>query len=424
MATGAPVLDRQRIRELFDLRSSYHLVSGGDFQEDPYPAWHRLRETGPVHEGTVHELTGYPRPATFPEGLPFPDRPHFSAFSFAACNEVFRDDSRFGSAPVPLPGQEAAGPAGGDNLITMNGRRHRSYRSLVQPSFIPGRAKWWIERWINEIVHGLIDGFAAEGRAELNVDFCAAIPVLTITGSFGISIADALDVRAAVRPDNPTQGGDLLRILTPIIASRRVEPQDDLVSVLVQAECSDEDGVTHQLSDTEIYRFAQLLLGAGSGTTWKQLGIVLTALFTHPEILAAVTADRGLLRPVIGEVLRWTPTDPMFARFVTEDTDFYGVRLPAGSVIHVCVAAANRDPARWDRPDVLDPSRRPQPNLTFGTGTHVCLGTHVARAEIDVAVGALLDRLPGLRLDPAVGPPRVIGMYERGPAEIPVLFDR
>jgi cytochrome P450 len=408
-------LDRDRLRELFDLRSSYNLLSGGDYADDPYPVWHELRERAPVHAGTVHELTGYPGDAMF-QGLPHPDRPHFSAFSYAACDAAYRNDELFASSP------QAVDPTGDDigvqsSMLSMGGAQHRRYRSLVQPSFVPARAEWWIRRWIERTVHLLVDGFAGEGRAELNVDFCAAIPVLTITGSFGVPVEQALVIRESLaRPEA------MVEILAPIVAARREEPQDDLISVLVQAEVADEDGVTHRLSDAEIYSFAMLLLAAGSGTTWKQMGITLTALLQRPEVLSAVRDDRTLLRGAIEESLRWMPTDPMFSRFVTRDVDFHGVHLPQGSVLHLCLGAANRDPARWERPDEFDIRRPPKPSFAFGGGPHVCLGMHVARAEMTVGIGALLDRLRGLRLDPDAEPPRFVGMYERGATEIPVVF--
>ena len=91
--------------------------------------------------------------------------------------------------------------------------------------------------------------------------------------------------------------------------------------------------------------------------------------------------------------------------------------------MHVCLAAANRDPARWDRADDFDPGRRQQVHLGFGGGSHICLGMHVARAEIGTAIGALVRRLPNLRLDVDAPPPRIIGMYERGPTSVPVRFD-
>jgi cytochrome P450 len=408
-------LDRGRLRELFDLRSSYNVHSGGDYTDDPYPVWRELRGRAPVHAGTVHELTGYQGSAIF-QGLPFPDRPHFSAFGYAACDSAYRTDEVFASSP------DAVDPAGDDigvesSMLSMGGAQHRRYRSLVQPSFVPARAEWWISRWIERTVHLLVDGFTAEGRAELNVDFCAAIPVLTITGSFGVPVEQALVIRESL-----TNPAAIVEILAPIVSARRESPQDDLISVLVEAELADDDGVTHRLSDSEIYSFAILLLSAGSGTTWKQMGITLTALLQRPDVLDAVREDRTLLRGAIEESLRWMPTDPMFSRWVTRDVDFHGVHLPKGSVLHLCIGAANRDPARWDRPDDFDVFRSPKPSFAFGGGPHVCLGMHVARAEMAVGIGALLDRLPNLRLDPDAEPPRFIGMYERGATEIPVVF--
>ena len=98
------------------------------------------------------------------------------------------------------------------------------------------------------------------------------------------------------------------------------------------------------------------------------------------------------------------------------------MHLPKGSVLHLCLGAANRDPARWERPDEYDITRPPKPTLGFGSGPHVCLGMHVARAEMTVGINALLDRLPNLRLDPDAEPPRYIGFYERGATAIPVVF--
>ena len=416
--TALAGLETERIREFFDLRSSYNEHSGGGYRDDPYPAWRALREKAEVHEGIVHELTGYAGPASF-AGLPHPERPHFSAFGFAACDEAFRNQEIFASSLSAI--DPVAGRGIDTSMLWMGGEQHRRYRALVQPSFVPSRAAWWMDRWITSTVGALVDGFADRGRAELNVDFCAAIPVLTITGSFGVPVAKALDVRAALRS---TMGGapdDLLAILAPIVAARREKPEDDLLSVLVEAELKESDGV-HRLSDPEIYSFAILLLMAGSGTTWKQMGILLATLLERPELLERIRSDRNLVKAAVEECVRWMPTDPMFARFVTRDVEFHGVSMPVGSVLHLCLGAANRDPARWVQPDAYDIDRKPMAHVGFGSGPHMCLGMHVARAEMSVALNTLLDRLPNLRLDPEAEPPRMIGMYERGATEIPVVW--
>ena len=334
------LLEPARLRELFDLRGSVYASRGGAFEDDIYPAFHRLRETGPVHPGIVGPLVGFHGDAFF-QGLPFPDRPHFSVFDYATCDAVLRDSATYSSTEHP-PGSEAA--LNEKMILNMDGTRHRRYRTLVQPSFVPKKARWWIEQWIDSTVHALIDAFESNGRADLNVEFCAAIPLLTITGSFGVSLPLALDIRAAVTADGLGLG-TFIDIVQPIIEARRLEARDDLISVLVHSEVQDEAGEVHVLSDDEILGFAFLLLAAGSGTTWKQMGIALTALLSHPDWLLASKDDPAVLRASIEESLRWTPTDPMFARFATRDTTLGGFDVPAGSPIHLCFGAANRDPS-------------------------------------------------------------------------------
>jgi cytochrome P450 len=422
VVTTLPGLDRERIRKLFDLRQKGDVRVGDQvysYTDDPYPTWHKLRSEGPVVEGTVHDLLGFHHNATF-QALPEPDRRHFSAFDFETCDKVFRDEVNFPSSAEPVDAR-AGGSAIDNSMLSMNGQQHRRYRALVQPSFVPKKAEWWISQWIHTTVHALIDGFIDDGKAELNVDFDAAIPVLTITGSFGIPVDDALTIRESLGRQCTDGLTALADYLMPIIADRRINPQDDLISVLCQAEV-DDDGV-HRLDDNEIFAFSHLLLAAGSGTTWKQMGITLTALLSNPEILNAVRDDRSLLRPAVEESLRWHPTDPMFSRYTGADVELCGVPIPKGSCVHLCLGAANRDPARWDDPDRYDPRRATRPALGFGGGPHLCLGQHVARAELHVAIDALLTRLPNLRLDPDAPQPTFIGMYERGPTEINAIWD-
>jgi cytochrome P450 len=415
MSGTQQLLDLDRVRELFDLAGNVHAYNGGHYREDPYPIWRDLRERAAVHQGTVHALSGVDADLLF-HGLPYPERPHYSVFTWAGCDAAYRNPDVFASSAEAVDLEEGEmGPT--NSMLSMGGAQHRRYRALVQPSFSPAKVRWWIENWIDTTVHTLIDQFEGDGRAELNVELCAAIPVLTITGSFGVPVAQALDVRESL-----AQPERIVEVLAPIVAARREAPADDLVSVLVESEITDEHGQTNRLTDAEIYSFSLLLLAAGSGTTWKQMGITLAALLQKPDLLGAVRSDRTLLRSVIEESVRWSPTDPMFSRWVTEDVDFFGVHLPRGSVLHICLGAANRDPDRWDRPDVFDPHRPAKPTLGFGGGPHACLGQHVARAEMMVAINALLDRLPNLRLDPDAEPPRLIGFYERGATAIPVRF--
>ena len=349
--------------------------------------WRQLRQEAAVHRGTLHGLTGYSGPVTF-QGLPFEDRPHFTAFTFAACDEALRDEGTFASSPtqVDLDHGELE-PL--NSLLTMGGSQHRRYRALVQPSFIPARMLWWIEKWIANTVDTLIDAFIEDGRADLNAQFCAALPVLTITSSFGVEVEQAIEMREAL-----TSPERMVPMLEPIVANRRHTPEDDLISLLVGSEIRDEDGGLHRLSDPEIYSFALLLLLAGSGTTWRQMGITLTALLQRPQVLEAVRSNPELLRAAMDESVRWMPTNPMFSRFVTEDVDFHGQHLPNGAVLHLALGAASRDSLRWERPDDFDPARPARPSLGFGGGPHICLGMHLARTQMQVAIAALLERLP------------------------------
>ena len=180
---------------LFDLRSSVYNRMGGAFDGDPYPGFHALRQSGPVHGAIPGPLVGFHGDAFF-QGLPFPDRPHYSVFDYATCDAVVHDQEHFSSS-THTPGADEHGVPD-SSILTMDGDRHRRYRPLVQPSFVPKRARWWIDKWIDGTVHALIDTFETNGRADLNVEFCAAIPLLTICGSFGISVQDALDIRSAV----------------------------------------------------------------------------------------------------------------------------------------------------------------------------------------------------------------------------------
>jgi cytochrome P450 len=421
------VLDRDRIRELFDLRG--HGDAGkANLYSNPYPEFHRLRETGPVHEGGLADLVGW-KHNTVPRRSD-PSRRQFAVFDFDSCDRVLRDEVTFPSTPTTVD------PTGGggitNSMLYMGGKQHRRYRALAQPSFVPKKAEWWIVSWIRETVNSLIDGFEADHHAELNVDFDAAIPTLTITGSFGLAVEDALNIRSAAT--HGFQGGldALADFVMPIIEARRLEPRDDLISVLCQAEITDEDGVLHRLSDEEIFSFSHLLLLAGSGTTWKQIGITLFALLTRPETLDEVRNDRSLLRPAIEETMRWWPTDPVFMRWAASDVELGGVAIPAGSNIQVVLSAGNRDPLRWDNPDEYDIHRKPLPHVGFGSGPHLCIGQHVARAEIHSAVDGLLTRLPNIRLDPDAEQPALVGVidgvagggaYEMGVSELNVIWD-
>jgi cytochrome P450 len=418
--------EAERFRELYDVERHVMATDGGILVEDPYPAFAELQAKAGVHKGSVRELLGYP-----PGGLSQRrSGPVYSAFSFEANDIVLRENEVFSS--TFYAGLVTA--MFGRSILEMVGEEHRRYRALVQPAFSPKRAQWWIDKWIATLVDEAVSAFAPEGRAELNAQLCSRIPLQTITSSFGLNRKEALDFREGAEGAGMQAGSSAglealearqqrtTTMLRRVIEDRRVHPQDDLITKLVQSEI-DEDGQRHLLTDDEIYGFARLILTAGSGTTWRQLGILLVALLREPALLDAVRNDRNALRRAIDEAVRWEPTDPIFRRLATREVTLCGVEIPAGSVIEMNLGAANHDPTRWDDPERFDPYRSVKPSLGFAGGPHVCLGMHVARAEMWVAMNAVLDRLTNLRLDPEIPNVRIIGLEHRGPNGIPVRFD-
>jgi cytochrome P450 len=251
-----------------------------------------------------------------------------------------------------------------------------------------------------------------------------------MTAAFGMSFEEGIAFRRHMAqrvydrtPDGLNQARDSAgQILESVIGARQAEPRDDLISRLAQAEVEDDDSSCRKLELEEIASFCRLIVFAGGETTWRQLGIALFALLNHPKQLAAVREDRSLLKAAILESTRWH-SDALFPRKVMRACVLHGVELPAGAHLHVCIGAANRDPARWEAPNSFNIHRPYHRSVAFGAGVHSCLGQHVARQEVATAIGALLDRFPNLRWDPSKPPARITGsMSQRGPGELHVLL--
>jgi cytochrome P450 len=203
-----------------------------------------------------------------------------------------------------------------------------------------------------------------------------------------------------------------------VLAERRREPRDDLMSVLAHAEL---DGT--RLTDEEIFAFLRLLAPAGAETTYRSSSNLLFGLLSHPEQLDAVRRDRALVPQAIEEGLRWEPPLLGIMRTATRAVELAGVTIPEGGVVNVNLGSANRDETRWERPDQFDIFREPKQHLAFAFGAHRCLGMHLARAETEVLLDALFERLPNLRLDPAAEDVHVTGLIFRSPLALPVVFD-
>jgi cytochrome P450 len=315
----------------------------------------------------------------------------------------------------------------------MDGLRHRRYRDLIQAYFQPAAAgNWWREKVIIGLVDQLIGTFEKDGRVDLNSQFFSRLPMHTVTAGFGMSPSEGVEFRHHIQrstvhgipPGEMTAAmNDAGRVLEAVIRARQAEPQDDIISKLAHGMLEEEDGSQRRLTVEEISSFCRLIVFAGGGTTWRQLGITTFALLSNPDQLDAVIQDRSLLSNAILESVRWNPTDPVFPRKAKHDTTLHGVDIPKGAVMHLCLSSANRDPSRWENADKYDIHRPVNRSLAFAAGHHSCLGQHVARQEMMIALSALFDRFPNIRWDPSKPPAKLTGgMLQRGPGALHVLL--
>ena len=413
--------------DMFDIEKEA-ARSGSGVIEDPFPVWARLLEAGPVHRGTVAECMGLP---VEQQGLYIPGKEYYSVFGFGAISEVYTRKEDFGSGFYKEIGVTTML---GDMILAMDGLRHRRYRNVVQEFFQPDAAGSW---WRNTIIAGLVDEivgrFEKDGAADLNAQLCALLPMYTVTAAFGLSPQEGVEFRHHIQKGNNHDAPPAERmgefdkaiaIAENVIRQRQLDPKDDMISKLAFVELEEEDGSRRKLTVREICDFCRLIVFAGGGTTWRQLGITLFCLLNDREQLEAVRADRSLIPRAILESARWCPNDPMFPRQAIRDTELAGVAIPEGAVLHLCLAAANRDPSRWDDPTRFDVHRPVQRSLAFAAGHHSCLGQHVSREEMSGAINALLDRFPDIRWDPSQPPARISGgLLARGPDRLPVLLN-
>jgi cytochrome P450 len=204
--------------------------------------------------------------------------------------------------------------------------------------------------------------------------------------------------------------------LSPLLAQRKDDPTDDLLSKLVHAEVEG-----NHLTVEEVLSFLRLLLPAGAETTYRLTGSCLYAMLAHPEVYDEVRADRSAIELLIQETLRWESPVQFVSREPSEDVEISGHPVPAGAMMSVVVGSANRDERHYQEPDRFDLHRKNDDHLAFGFGEHFCAGSHLALLEARMALGALLDRLPDLRLDPDEEC-HVVGLAFRSPDRLPVRF--
>jgi cytochrome P450 len=286
---------------------------------------------------------------------------------------------------------------------------HTRLRSLVNKAFTPRRVAA-LEARVEEIVDRQLDHLTQTDSPEFMSQFAYPVPALVICELMGLPLADHTLIQScapalAARLDpspmrNPAKLAaadqavqQLSDYLLEVIAKRRADPGDDLLSGLITAE---EHG--NALDQDELVAMAILLLIAGHETTANLLGNGLVALLRHPEQWERLRADKSLDRPAVEELLRFDGPIQMTQRIALQDVEVGAAAIPSGSLAILCLSAANRDPAIFDQPRTLDLARDPNPHLGFGGGAHFCVGAALARMETRVALRAISDRLPHLSL--------------------------
>jgi hypothetical protein len=390
---------------------------------DPYPMYRELLKHNPVSWSPVLEVWIYTRYEDVDTIL---TRPGMSAdrrtgnnrFAQMQREQMERDrTSPFNRAPT---------------MLTTDPPDHTRLRRLVSKAFTP-RAVEDLRPRIQDIVNFLLDEAADAGEMDLVQALGYPLPVIVIAEMLGIPPEDRAKFKKWSDEIVATLGGpftpqsvldqaavsisELVQYLSEVIADRRKNPRDDLISGLVMAE--DEGNV---LTEEEIYSTTMLLLIAGNETTTHLIDNGMLALLKNPEQAELLRKDPGLIRPAVEELLRYIGPVQMTGRVIKEDMELGGQQVKAGQSAMAVLGAGNHDPAKWgEDAHLLDITRNPVDHLAFGDGIHFCLGAPLARAEAQIAIATLLERFPKLKLaaeEPEWGGTFII----RGVKSLPLRF--
>ncbi|MGW2281187.1 cytochrome P450 [Streptomyces sp. NPDC001770] len=368
------------------------------FVADPYPAYTALRAAGRVHwfEPTRQWLIPHYADVS---GL-LRDRRLGRTYLHRFTHEEF-------GRTAPPAAHEPFTTLNGEGLLDLEAPDHTRIRRLVSKAFTP-RTVERLAPTVRRLAAELVDTFVAEGGGDLLTAVAEPLPVAVIAEMLGVPESD----RALLRPWsaaicgmfelNPSEetaraavsaSTEFSAYLRELIAVRREKPGEDLISGLIAAHDEDE-----RLTEQEMISTCVLLLNAGHEATVNTTVNGWRTLFHHPEQLAALRADHGLLSTAVEELLRYDTPLQMFERWVLDDIEIAGTVVPRGSEVALLFGSANRDPERFADPDTLDLSRPDNPHITFGAGIHYCLGAPLARIELGSSFGELLRKAPGMQL--------------------------
>ncbi|MFJ9848306.1 cytochrome P450 [Streptomyces sp. NPDC101150] len=363
--------------------------------DDPHTAYAALRAAGPVHR-----IAGT-------DGNPAWLVTRYDDVRRALADPKLSLDKRH-AAPGGYRGF-ALPPALDANLLNMDPPDHTRVRRLVVKAFTPRRIDALREP-VRRVADELLDAMEERGdRADLIADYAGQLPIVVICDLLGIPQRDRHDFRAwtdaLITPD-PTEPqlmkqaiGALLAFFTSLLATKRAEPGDDLLSDLIAVRDDATGTEGDRLTEDELTSLAFLILFAGYENTVHLIGNAALALLERPDLYDRLRRNPAELRAAVEEFMRHDGPAPLaIRRFAKEDLEIGGVRIPAGDSVLLAVASANRDPARFPDPDTFDHRRDLSGHLTLGHGIHYCLGAPLARMETETALGALISRFPGLRL--------------------------
>ena len=369
---------------------------------DPYPMFAMLRQSQPVMRSV------------------FMNRVSWVLSKYDDCLAVLKDSDTYSSRS-----NAEVGKIMGRTVIEMDAKEHTRHRALVQRVFVP-RGLDGLQPVLETMLHEIIDDLAGKQRADMVAHFTECFPVQVMAHMVGIPRADypqfqrwAIDMIGFSKdyPRGYAASAAIREYLLPIIAERRAHPCDDVISTLVTGTV-DGQGLT----DEEVVSFLRLLIPAGAETTFRLIGNMLFALLTGRDRWERVRADRTLVPWAVEETLRWETSVLMVSRQTNREVEIRGNLIPADETISIVVASANRDEDHYENPDVFDLDRHADDHLAFGFGRHHCLGYHLARLEARLALDAVLDRLPNLRIDAAAPAPTITGLAFRSPKTLPVLL--
>ena len=361
-------------------------------RDDPYPLYRQMREEAPVHyDGWAFNLTRHADVL-----LAFSDA-RFSSDRFGTPDWLEPDDAQRLKPLYDVTNLF---------ILFMDPPDHTRLRSLIAQAFSAKMVES-VRPKIQTAVDELLEKVAPSGQMDIIADLANPLPGIVIAEMLGVpkedqprfkqwandyarflgTLGDNPDLREAAN-HAVVELSDYIR---EVAAQRRVEPRDDLITALVQAEAEGEC-LTHD----ELVATCFLLLFAGNETTTNLIGNGALTLLRNPDSHGQLKENPALIRTAIEEFLRWESPVQFTDRLVIEDVVISGQRIYAGQTVRTILGAANRDPAQFDNPETLDITRRPNRHIAFAHGIHFCLGAPLARAEGQIAISTLAQRFPAL----------------------------